>query len=107
MINYESIAFTDDDIAHITKQGWILLKHPPKPVATYDRGLYKVYDMATHYKIIGKNNGVRLYHQYWGGITMKANISLALSQALGYKILQKEIKFEFENRERNPQYKEA
>jgi len=92
----KTIEFTDDDMAYCRSKGW-LKKQPSEPDATYvPRGTtdtYRVFNMSTHYKVVGKRNGVKLYHQYANGITIGANIARALSEALGYKVLQKQIKY--------------
>ena len=79
----------------------LLRKHPKEiheavyMVRLYkDEGYYMFYIYPSYIKLIGKNNGVKLYHLHYG-VTLGLDMQRAMYQATGYWLLQREIKQRF------------
>jgi hypothetical protein len=81
----------------------ILRKHPKEiheavfmSRLSEDEGYYLFYIYPSYIKLIGKNNGVKLYHIYHGS-TLGKDMQRAMYQATGHWLHQKDIKKRFYN----------
>tara|TARA_R110000744_G_scaffold233027_1_gene351057 strand:+ start:55 stop:390 length:336 start_codon:yes stop_codon:yes gene_type:complete len=84
-----------------TAEHELLRKHPKEiheavfMVRLYkDEGYYMFYIYPSYIKLIGKNNGVKLYHLHYG-VTLGLDMQRAMYQATGYWLLQRDIKQRF------------
>ena len=88
----------------LTAEEHALLRKHPKEIheavfmsrLSEDEDYYFFYIYPTYIKLIGKNNGVKLYHMYYGS-TLGKDMQRAMYQATGYWLLQRDIKQRFYN----------